>query len=120
MPPSLRIDPLPSEASDDADTMQTLTDLVNEVYATAEQGLWLPGATRTDVDEMTGLARAGEIVVARLGADIVGSIRVRRLDAYTAETGMLVAHPGHRHLAVGRQLRQYVTAMLRDEGMKTL
>ena len=120
MSPSLRVEALPPGASNDVDTMQTLTDLVNEVYATAEQGLWLPGTTRTDVDEMTELTRAGEIVVARLGDDIVGSIRVRRLEADTAETGMLVAHPGHRNLGVGRQLRRHVTAMLRDEGMKTL
>ena len=120
MSPSLRIEALPPEASHDADTMQTLTDLVNEVYATTEQGLWLPGTTRTDVDEMTEFTRAEEIVVARLGDDIVGSIRVRRLDADTAETGMLVAHPGRRNLGVGRRLRRHVTAMLRDEGIKTL
>lgn len=118
--PVLRIEALPPEASHDAATMQTLTDLVNDVYATAEQGLWLPGTTRTDVAEMTESTRAGEIVVARWGDDLVGSIRVRRLDTDTAETGMLVAHPGHRNLGVGRQLRRHVTAMLRQAGVKTL
>ncbi|MET0455781.1 MAG: GNAT family N-acetyltransferase [Mycobacterium sp.] len=118
--PALRIEALPPGTSHDSNTMRTLTDLVNEVYATAEHGLWLPGTTRTNVDEMTAFTRAGEIVVARWGDDIVGSIRVRRLDAGTAETGMLVAHPGHRNLGIGRQLRRHVTAMLRQAGVKTL
>ena len=51
--PALRIEALPPGTSHDSNTMRTLTDLVNEVYATAEHGLWLPGTTRTNVDEMT-------------------------------------------------------------------
>jgi hypothetical protein len=40
--------------------------LVNQVYATAEEGLWWADASRTTVAEIAGLVRAGEIAVTRL------------------------------------------------------
>ena len=100
--------------------MNRIADLVNEVYATAEQGLWLPGATRTDARQIAELTRAGQIVVARLANVIVGSIRVQHLDAETGETGMLVVDRSHRGSGVGRELRRFVTGMLREQGVKTL
>jgi len=120
MTPSLEIDVLPESASHDADVMNHLAELVNDVYETAEDGLWRPGATRTNPAEIAELTRAGQIVVARLGGEIVGSIRVQFLDADTGETGMLVVRPEHRNLGIGRELRRYVTDMLRQAGVTTL
>lgn len=117
---SLQIEVLPERASHDVDTINRIADLVNEVYATAEQGLWLPGAARTNVDEIAELTRAGPLVVARLEDVIVGSIRVQHLDAETGETGMLVADPNHRNVGIGRELRRFVTEMLRRDGITTL
>src|SRR5262249_5084977 len=64
-PPSLDIQVLPEEASEDADAMRHLDDLINPVYAAAEKGQWRPGATRTSVEEITELTRVGQMVVAR-------------------------------------------------------
>jgi hypothetical protein len=44
-----------------------VTDLVNEVYAIAEQGLWLDGTDRTTSGEVAHFIRAGEITVALHG-----------------------------------------------------
>src|SRR5262245_22506555 len=88
---SLDIQLLDTEHSANQALMQEITDLVNRVYAVAENGQWLPGSTRTTVDEVTELTKAGEIVLARLDGGVgavVGTIRVQELDADTGEIGM--------------------------------
>lgn len=118
--PPLRIEPLPAEASADTQLMRSITDLVNRVYAEAEDGQWLPGTTRTDIEEITEFTRAGQLVVAWLDDAVVGSIRVQYFDARTAETGMLVADPEHRGKGIGRELRRFVIDVLKDQGIETL
>jgi GNAT superfamily N-acetyltransferase len=119
-PAPLDIRLLPAEAATDAALMRQVAELINMVYAAAERGQWLPGATRTSAAEITDLTRAGEIVVARLGDDVVGAIRVRHFDASTGETGMLAVDPAHRELGIGSQLRHFVTDLLRERGLTTL
>ena len=116
MAPGLDIHLLPSAASDDATVVQPVADLVNEVYAVAEEGLWLDGAARTTTTEVAGLIRAREIAVARLGGRIVGSVRIQRLDETTGEFGMLTAHPAHRGLGIGRELMHFAERTSRAAG----
>ena len=111
---------LPAGSADDPALMATVADLINRVYAIAEEGLWQPGATRTSVAEITDLTRAGEIVIARLGDDVVGAIRVRLLEPQLGETGMLAADPAYRNQGIGRALRQFVADLLRSRGVSTL
>jgi len=117
---SLDIELLPADASADTELMRQIADLVNRVYATAEAGLWQPGATRTTVEEITRLTGAGQLVVARHGGTVVGSIRVQHLSAELAETGMLVADPDRRGEGIGRALRRFVVDLLRQRGITTL
>jgi ribosomal protein S18 acetylase RimI-like enzyme len=97
-----------------------ITDLINEVYAVAEDGLWTEGATRTTVDEVAELTRAGQVVVARLGGRLVGCVRVQRVDDSTGEFGMLAADPAHRGLGVGRELLRFAEQRCREEGLATM
>lgn len=109
----------PPTADDDLEVAR-LTDLVNEVYAGGEQGLWVPGTTRTTPEEVAAFARAGELWVARLDAEPVGAVRLCRLDATTSEFGMLVASPKHRGIGVGRQLVEFAEARARGAGDTTM
>jgi GNAT superfamily N-acetyltransferase len=118
--PALNIELLPSEASSDTTLMGQIADLVNRVYAVAEDGQWLPGATRTSLEEITELTRTRQIVVARAGDTLVGSIRVQLLDPEKGETGMLVADPDYRNMGIGRELRKFAVDMLRKRGARTL
>jgi GNAT superfamily N-acetyltransferase len=111
---------LPAAAGDDAPLMRRITDLTNEVYLVAEDGLWKEGATRTTVDEIAELTRAGEIAVARLDGAVVGSVRVQRLDDATGEFGMLAADPAHRGLGVGGGLIGFAERKCQDEGLRTM
>jgi GNAT superfamily N-acetyltransferase len=118
--PPIDVQTLPAAASDDATLMELITDLTNEVYAVAEDGLWRDGATRTTVDEVAELTRAGEIAVARLRGRVVGSVRLRALDDRRGEFGMLVAGPAHRGVGVGRELVRFAERRCHAEGLRTM
>jgi GNAT superfamily N-acetyltransferase len=111
---------LPASAADDAPLMERIADLINEVYAVAEEGLWVDGATRTTADGVAELTRAGEIAVARLRGRIVGCVRVQRLDERTGEFGMLVADPACRGVGIGRDLIRFAERRCSDDGLPTM
>ena len=111
---------LTAAESSSAPLMARVTELTNEVYAIAEEGLWTAGATRTTVDEIVALTRAGEIAVARLNGRVVGSVRVQRLDERTGEFGMLAADPAYRGLGVGRELVRFAERRSSDAGLRDM
>jgi GNAT superfamily N-acetyltransferase len=118
--PPIEIRLLPAGASDDTTLVERITGLINEVYATAEHGLWTEGATRTTVDEIAELIRAGQIAVACRRGRIVGCLRVQRLDKRTGELGMLAADPAHRGIGVGRKLVGFAEWKCRADGLATM
>jgi GNAT superfamily N-acetyltransferase len=106
--PSIEL--LPATAANDDGLVAELTGLVNRVYAVAEEGLWVDGATRTTPEEMARLIAAEEIAVAqedRSEGRIVGSVQVRRIDDATGEFGMLVSDPQRRGEGIGRELVRF-------------
>ncbi|GLW06435.1 GNAT family N-acetyltransferase [Microtetraspora sp. NBRC 13810] len=117
---SIEIRPLPAAASSDDGVMADITRLVNQVYAESEKGLWRDGAERTTKAELAALTLAGEIVVARLGGRLAGSVRVQRLDEVTGEFGMLAADPAHRGTGVGRELVRYAERSCRQDGLAVM
>jgi GNAT superfamily N-acetyltransferase len=111
---------LPTAAGDDANVTLRIARLINEVYAVAEDGLWIDGATRTTAAEVAELIRAGEIAVARLRGRIVGCVRIQRLDEQTGEFGMLVADAAHRGVGIGRELVRFAERKCSAEGLSTV
>ena len=118
--PPIEVELLSRTAHVDATLMERISELTNEVYAVAEAGLWTDGATRTSVGEIVQLTRAGEIAVARMGGQVVGCVRVQRLDERAAELGMLCADPAQRGIGIGRELVRFVERKSRAEGMSTM
>jgi GNAT superfamily N-acetyltransferase len=116
----LNIGLLSSATAEDTAVVSALTDLINEVYAVAEDGLWTDGSTRTTAEEVADLTRAGEIAVAVLGERIVGCIRIRQLGDDVSEFGMLAAAPSHRGIGVGRELVRFAEQSSRDDGHGTM
>jgi GNAT superfamily N-acetyltransferase len=105
--------------ADDA-VVADVTDLVNRVYATAEEGLWRPGADRTTLAEVTELIRLGELAVARLNGKIVGAVRIQREDDEVGEFGMLAADRDHRGVGIGRRLLDFAERLTADRGLGTM
>jgi GNAT superfamily N-acetyltransferase len=104
-------------ASDQRAAVERVAALVNDVYAAAEDGLWVDGTARTSVEEIAGLARAGRIAVARLAGRIVGCVRIGRHDEDTGEFGMLAADPAHRGTGIGRELVRFAECACGAEGL---
>ena len=115
---SIEIELLGADA-DDA-VAADVAHLVNRVYATAEEGLWRPGADRTTAAEVTELIRLGELAVARLNGRIVGAVRIQRLDDEVGEFGMLAADPDHRGIGIGRRLVDFAERLTTDRGLRTM
>jgi len=108
------------EVLGDAGASARLAELINEVYAVAEEGLWLDGTQRTTPDEVAGFVRDGEIVVARVDDEVVGCLRLQRLDERTSEFGMLAADPARRGLGIGRELVRFAERTSHEQGRGTM
>jgi hypothetical protein len=76
-PATIAVRLLEAAVSRDAALVDRLTSLINDVYTTAEAGLWRDGAARTTTSELADLIRAEQIAVATREGQIAGSVRVR-------------------------------------------
>jgi N-acetylglutamate synthase-like GNAT family acetyltransferase len=115
-----RVHVLEAAAAGDGDLVEQLTDLVNEVYTAAEQGLWHNGFRRTMASEVAALIRAGELVVASRQDRIVGCVRLHDVADDTSEFGILVAAPDERGSGVGRALLDFVEERSRKRGLRAM
>jgi GNAT superfamily N-acetyltransferase len=97
-----------------------VTGLVNDVYATAESGLWRNGAPRTTAAELAELIRAEQIAVATRHGQIVGSVRLHDVADDLSEFGMLVAAPDQRGTGVGRALVAFAEEHSRERGLRAI
>jgi N-acetylglutamate synthase-like GNAT family acetyltransferase len=100
--------------------MAGLVDLINAVYAVAEDGLWVEAATRTSAGEMTELVRAGQFAIARISERIIGCVRIQFLSNEVGEFGMLAVDPAHRGAGAGRDLVQFAENAVRAAGRDTM
>jgi GNAT superfamily N-acetyltransferase len=116
----VEVELLGAEAAKDRDLVDTLTRLVNDVYAVAEEGIWQPDADRTSAVEMAGLIESGEIAVARVDGELVGAVRMQQVAEDTGEFGMLVADPERRGIGIGRELVGFAEGHYRRGGMRAM
>jgi ubiquinone/menaquinone biosynthesis C-methylase UbiE/GNAT superfamily N-acetyltransferase len=111
---------LASTACADASLVGGLAELVNRVYAVAEAGLWVEGATRTTASEMRDLIAQREVAVATIGQDVVGCVRIRELDGVRGEFGMLAVTPDRHGRGIGRALVRFAEQRSRERGHRTI
>lgn len=97
-----------------------LADLINDVYATAEAGLWRDDATRTTGPQLAELVEAGEIAVARVDGEIAGAVHVHAVSDDAGLFGMLAVAPEHRGVGVGGALVDFAERLSRDRGLAAM
>jgi GNAT superfamily N-acetyltransferase len=117
---ALQIAMLAPADADDVGLTAALTELINDVYAVAEDGLWADGTARTNVGEVTKLVRAGQMAVAREGGQIVGCVRIQLLGGGVGEFGMLAVVPGLRGTGAGRELLRFAEQAVLHERCDTM
>ena len=115
-----RVDRLDAAASDDAGRVDQLTELINVVYAVAEQGLWGDGFQRTTAAELASLIAARQIAVATRDGEIAGAIHIEDIEDDTTIFGMLAAAFAHRSAGVGRALVDYAEQDSARRGRRTM
>jgi len=116
----VRVELLDAADARDARFVEWLTGLVNDVYTTAERGLWREGARRTTTAEVRSLIAGGEIAVAIRGGRILGSMRFHLVADDASEFGMLVAAPEQRGTGVGRALVDFAERRSRELGLRAV
>ena len=104
----------------DTELVAAITELVNEVYAIAEKGLWTEGTKRTDADEVAELVRTGQLAVARQDGELVGCVRIQRLDEVTGGFGMLAVAPQYQAIGAGRRLVEFAEEQIAADGRRVM
>ena len=104
----------------DAQLVDELARLVNDVYRAAESGLWRDGFRRTTASELTELIAAGELAVATRDGRVTGCVRVHDVADDTSEFGILVAAPEERGTGVGNALLDFAEQRSRERGQRAM
>jgi ribosomal protein S18 acetylase RimI-like enzyme len=74
------------------------------------------GKERVAPERVAEIVAAGQMAVARDEGRIVGSVRVRMLDADTGFFGMLAVHPDDQGSGAGRELIRFAEELARERG----
>ncbi|WP_232230157.1 GNAT family N-acetyltransferase [Bacillus sp. J37] len=117
---SIDIQMLPCYASTNKVGMEHITNIVNRVYASSEEGFWMHGAVRTTVAEMAEFTICNEIAVARSMGEIVGCVRVRRIDQGIGEFGMLAVDDEYQGTGIGRELIRFAEQKCQKEQLRKM
>jgi GNAT superfamily N-acetyltransferase len=104
----------------DAGLADRLADLVNGVYAVAEDGLWREGVTRTNAADMAELIARGEMAVVERRGEVVGTVHVEDLEDDLAIFGMLAVLAGDRGAGVGRALVAFAEQQAAGRGRRAM
>jgi ribosomal protein S18 acetylase RimI-like enzyme len=106
--------------ADDETLLERLAFVINRAYGVGEAGMWRDDTPRTSTREVSQLVRAGELLIARDGAEIVGCARTHLLDGGTADLGFVSAVPERQGTGIGRDLLNFAEADMRARGVGTM
>jgi len=104
----------------DALLVGDLVRIINEAYAAGEAGLWLEGGQRTVAEEIGKAIGSGGMLVAMLEGRLVGCGYVHRVEAGTADLGLLAVAPDQWGSGVGRELVRSAEELMRSRGVATM
>lgn len=117
---SIDIEMLPCNASTNMQDMEHITNIINRVYAIAEESLYKHGAVRTTVQEIEEFTRNGEIAVARSMGEIVGCVLIRRIDQEMGEFGMLAVDDAYQGAGIGKKLIRFAEQKCQKEHLRKM
>jgi len=95
-----------------------LFDIMIYGYAVTEEEVWGPNYTRMPFEEFLGVIGKGQLYVARLNKEVVGSIQVKPLSENTFVFGLLSADFNQKGNGIGRALIEQAEDHARKAGAK--
>ena len=116
----IAIDLLPAEAADDPRLVDTVVEVINRAYTTAEVGLWRRPLPRTDSGEVRTAISAGEVAAAQLDGAIVGALFVRLLDPETGWFGAMGVDPDFGGRGIGGRLVAFAEQRAAAAGARSM
>ncbi len=102
------------------ETMNSIVNLVNDVYDVAEENMWKETGARTSLLEIESLLQEGRLMVVERDKKIIGLVKLSTIDEDTGELGMLVVDPSARRQNLGRTLVESAETWAKSEGFKTM
>jgi deazaflavin-dependent oxidoreductase (nitroreductase family) len=119
-PSKVEVELLSPDAAGDRALMNELARIVNEAYAVGEAGLWVEGTVRTTPEQVADTVRDGDLLAASLADRLVGCVRVRAIDAATAQLGLLSTAPDQWGYGIGGDLVRAAEDLARARGAATM
>ncbi|CCC05090.1 unnamed protein product [Sordaria macrospora k-hell] len=134
----------PAQLADDEIFVNSLTNLINEIYTDAERGFWsIDPFTRTNPDEVRSFITSGTLAVAWTPGTsryyieyLLGCGRVKLLspepdtratahsnpdpDTQIGQFGCLICRPEYRGSGVGRDLLKFAESWAKEKGAKKM
>lgn len=117
---SIEIQMLPRNESTNIEEIEHIANIVNRVYAASEGDLWIPGSFLTTAAEIAELTNSGEIAVAQSMGQIVGCVRIQRIDQETGEFGMLAVDDKYQGTGIGRELIRFAEQKCQKEQLRKM
>lgn len=102
------------------ETISFIAQLVNDVYDVAEDNMWKEKGIRTNISEIESLIKEKRLMIAQVEEQIVGLVKISRIDEETGEFGMLVVDPVARGLKLGGALVESAEEWAREEGFQVM
>ena len=102
------------------DDLKRMHGLLLHAYAVTEIEIWGENYVRMSLEEFTSLVEKGEIILAEIDGEIVGSINVYPLRKDTFVFGLLSADFSKKGLGIGRALIAAAEKHAKDKGAKTM
>jgi GNAT superfamily N-acetyltransferase len=101
---------IPQKECFSTDKIQQLANLINTVYQTSEGDFWpIDGSySRTNLEDINNFVSKGEMIVAFIEDEIVGSVHVYPIDKTTLGFGMLTSSLAYRKMGIGNLLLKAV------------
>jgi GNAT superfamily N-acetyltransferase len=109
----------PGDATDEV-LVGELVRIVNEAYAIGEAGLWLAGTARVEPADVAEAIRAGGMLAASRRGRLVGCAYVRRLEAGSADLGLVSVAPDEWGGGIGGELVRSAEELMRADGVTTM
>jgi GNAT superfamily N-acetyltransferase len=101
---ALAVGRLPPQAAEDAGLLGRLVGLINDAYAIAEEGLWLTGVERTDLDQTYAAVAAGRVLVGRVDRVLAGTVQTQEVGGSRVSFGTLAVDAVFSGRGVGSAL----------------
>ena len=99
---------LSSQAAEDVDLLGRLVGLINDAYAIPEEGLWLTGVERTNLDQTYAALAAGRVLVGHVDGVLAGTVQTQEVDRSHVTFGTLAVDAAFSGRGVGSALVRLV------------